>query len=142
MANGAGYAGEVTSREAWEMLEREPKAVLIDVRTQPEWGFVGVPDLSALNKRVVPISWQAYPDMQVNDRFVHEVAKAGVSPDDPVLLLCRSGQRSHHAALALTAQGYSACYNVTDGFEGPHDGDGHRGTVEGWKAAALPWRQG
>ena len=142
MANGAGYAGEVSSREAWDILEREAKAALIDVRTQPEWAFIGVPDLSSLGKRTLVVSWQVYPDMRVNERFAEHVAEAGVSLEDTILLLCRSGQRSRHAAHALTALGYSACYNVADGFEGRHDEHGHRGTVEGWKVAKLPWKQG
>ncbi len=142
MANGNGYAGDVSSREAWEILSRDPKATLIDVRTQPEWSFIGVPDLSTLDKRAICICWQSYPGMQVNERFAQDVAAAGVAPQDPVFLLCRSGQRSRHAALALTAAGYRACYNVADGFEGPHDASGHRGTVAGWKVADLPWKQG
>ncbi len=142
MANGNGYAGDVSSREAWEILSSNPKATLIDVRTQPEWSFIGVPDLSSLGKRAICICWQGYPDMQVNERFAQDVAAAGVAPQDPVYLLCRSGQRSRNAALALTAAGYGPCYNVADGFEGPHDEHGHRGTVAGWQAADLPWRQG
>ena len=141
MANGDGYAGDVSSREAWEILEREPNAALIDVRTKAEWGFVGVPDLSRLGKQTVFVCWQDFPAMQVNEGFTEEVAAAGLSKEDPLPLLCRSGQRSRLAAQALTAAGYRTCYNVADGFEGGHDAEGHRGTVEGWKAAKLPWRQ-
>jgi len=136
-----GYAGDVSSQEAWEILEREPKAALVDVRTQPEWTFVGVPDLSPLGKRVVTVCWQAYPEMRVNERFAEDIAAAGLSKDDPILFLCRSGARSRNAAQALSARGYRACYNVADGFEGGHDAEGHRGTISGWKAAKLPWKQ-
>ena len=144
MAQGGGsdgYAGDLSSREAWELLEREPEAALIDVRTKAEWGFVGVPDLSGLGKQALFVCWQDFPAMQVNPRFAEEVAGAGLSKEAPVLLLCRSGQRSRLAAQTLTALGYRTCYNVADGFEGGHDAQGHRGTLEGWKAAALPWRQ-
>ncbi len=141
-ANAGGYAGDIGSREAWEVLAREPKAKLVDVRTVPEWTFIGVPDLSSLNKRTVCVCWQGYPDMAVNPRFAEQVAEAGVGPEDTVLLLCRSGQRSRNAAQALTSLGYRTCYNVADGFEGGHDEHGHRGTREGWKVAELPWRQG
>jgi rhodanese-related sulfurtransferase len=58
-----------------------------------------------------------------------------------VLLLCRSGGRSRAAAIALTGAGFKACYNIVEGFEGDRDGLGHRGSVGGWKAAGLPWRQ-
>ena len=141
MANGSGYAGDLSSREAWEVLEREPNAALVDVRTKAEWGFVGVPDLSGLGKQAVLVCWQDYPTMQVNPNFVEAVAAAGVAKEAPVLLLCRSGQRSRMAAQALTAAGYRTCYNVADGFEGGHDAQGHRGRLEGWKASELPWRQ-
>ena len=49
--------------------------------------------------------------------------------------------RSLAAARLMGALGYERCFNVTDGFEGPPDGAGHRGTVAGWKASGLPWRQ-
>ncbi len=142
MANEIGYTGDVTVREAWEILSRDPKAVLIDVRTQPEWNLIGVPDLSSLDKRPLCICWQNYPAMEVNAHFARDVAAAGVAPGDPVYLLCRSGVRSISAAQALTTAGYGACYNVVDGFEGPHDERGHRGTLRGWQADELPWRQG
>ena len=141
MPNGAGYAGDVSPQEAWEILVREPTAALVDVRTQPEWSFVGVPDLEPLGKRALLISWQVYPQMQVHQGFAEDLAAAGVSQDDPILFLCRSGQRSRHAAMALTALGYRTCYNVAEGFEGNHDTQGHRGTTGGWKVANLPWKQ-
>jgi rhodanese-related sulfurtransferase len=79
--------------------------------------------------------------MSLNDRFVAEVEALGVERDSPVLLLCRSGQRSRAAAIALTAAGFGPCYNVAEGFEGPHDAARHRGTSAGWKARGLPWAQ-
>lgn len=136
-----GYAGDITAKTAWEILSDDPDAVLVDVRTEPEWRYVGLPDLQGLGKTAVLVSWQSYPDMQVNDGFTSEVEAAGVGPQDTVLLLCRSGQRSARAAEALTAAGFRRCYNVVEGFEGDKDGDGHRGTRQGWKVAGLPWRQ-
>lgn len=137
-----GYAGDLRPAEAWALLENDPKAVLIDVRTAPEWGFVGVPRLDGLGKETLCISWQAYPTMARNEGFVAEVAAKGVGKDQPVLLLCRSGARSRAAAIALTAAGFGPCYNVAEGFEGDRDSDLHRGRVGGWKVAGLPWAQG
>lgn len=142
MAKANGYAGDVTARDAWDSLTRDPKAALIDVRTRPEWSFTGLPVLASLDKQPLCVCWQDYPVMQVNADFVQEVAAAGLAPEDPVYLLCRSGVRSIAAAQALTASGYGACYNILDGFEGPHDEHGHRGRLAGWQAAGLPWRQG
>jgi len=137
-----GYAGDLRPAEAWALLKEDPKAVLIDVRTAPEWGFVGVPRLDGLGKETLCISWQAYPDMARNADFAAEVAAKGVGKDQPVLLLCRSGARSKAAAMALTQAGFGPCYNVAEGVEGDRDGALHRGSVGGWKVAGLPWAQG
>jgi rhodanese-related sulfurtransferase len=135
------YAGDITSREAWDMLQQDPETVLVDVRSEPEWRYAGVPDLTNLDKQTVFVCWQTYPHMKHNPNFIADLAAAGVGPDRKVLLLCRSGARSRDAAIALTARGYQTCYNVAGGFEGPRDKARHRGTVEGWKAADLPWWQ-
>lgn len=137
-----GYAGDLRPAEAWELLEKDPKAVLVDVRTMPEWGFVGVPRLDSIGKETICISWALFPDMARNEKFVEEVSARGVGKDQPVLLLCRSGQRSRAAAIALTAAGFGPCYNVAEGFEGDRDDQQHRGSVGGWKVAGLPWAQG
>ena len=137
-----GYAGDLRPAEAWALFQEDPKAVLVDVRTMPEWNFVGLPRLDSLGKETLCVSWQAFPDMAVNANFVAEVEARGVSKDQPVLLLCRSGVRSRSAAMALTAEGFGPCYNVAEGFEGDRDGDLHRGSVGGWKVAGLPWAQG
>ena len=137
-----GYAGDLLPADAWAMLEKDPKAVLVDVRTMPEWGFVGLPRLDGLGKETICVSWQIFPDMARNEKFAQEVAARGVAPDQPVLLICRSGARSRAAAIALTAAGFGPCYNVAEGFEGDRDGDMHRGSVGGWKVAGLPWAQG
>jgi rhodanese-related sulfurtransferase len=138
-----GYAGDISPQEAWKILEAEPDAVLIDVRTQAEWQFVGVPALRPLGKELVLAEWIQYPGGALNPSFVDQVKQALPSGGDPALLfLCRSGQRSQGAAAALTREGYSRCYNILEGFEGNHDSEGHRGTTGGWKVVGLPWAQG
>ena len=136
------YAGDVDAKAAWQALEQDARAVLIDVRTQAEWNYVGLPDLSPLGKSVLRIQWQNWPEGAVNPHFAEEVARAGVEPDQSVYLICRSGARSRSAAQLLTQQGWRAAYNVADGFEGPHDGERHSGRVAGWKHDGLPWAQG
>ncbi len=131
----------VAPRKTWEALQSDPQAQLVDVRTDAEWAFVGVPDLSPVGKQAVLIPWQVYPAMQVNGAFAEHLQKAGITPENHVYFLCRSGARSMAAAQAAQAAGYTTVYNVADGFEGPPDGEGHRGTVAGWKADELPWRQ-
>jgi len=138
----AGYAGEVLPDEAWTLLLEDPAAVLVDVRTQPEWAFVGLPDLTRAQKQPVLVSWQIFPAMDRNPNFEAELATREVRPDATVIFLCRSGVRSAAAARAMTAKGFSRCYNLQEGFEGPLDGHRHRGTCGGWKARGLPWVQG
>jgi rhodanese-related sulfurtransferase len=135
------YAGDLGPQEAFELLAKDPDAVLVDVRTTAEWAYVGLPDLAGLGRDVVLVEWESFPDHAQNPDFLGDLRRAGLRPEAPVAFLCRSGVRSKAAAEAATAAGWSAAYNISGGFEGPPDGDGHRGTRGGWKAAGLPWRQ-
>ena len=137
----ADYAGDVSVEDAWQAIQSDPDAVLIDVRTQPEWAFVGLPDLSAAGKQPLLVQWQVYPSMQVNPQFKQQIADAGASSDKKLYFICRSGARSRNAAIAMTQAGYAHCFNIAGGFEGGHDATRHRGTTDGWKAAGLPWLQ-
>lgn len=137
----AGYAGDVTPEAAWEALRAEPDAVLVDVRSDAEWSFVGLPDLSSLGKDVVRAAWATFPGMKPNPAFAATLAEQGVGPGKAVYFLCRSGVRSAAAARAMTAQGFARCYNISGGFEGDLDSTRHRGQVNGWKLAGLPWAQ-
>ncbi|UFN49890.1 rhodanese-like domain-containing protein [Roseomonas sp. OT10] len=132
---------DVPPRAAFEALREDPEALLVDVRTDAEWNFVGLPDLSGLGRQPLLIPWQVYPSMQVNGAFSDHLRKAGATPLSKLYFLCRSGARSLAAAQAAQAAGFPHAWNVADGFEGPVDGSGHRGTVAGWKAEGLPWRQ-
>jgi len=125
----------------WEALRTEPQAQLVDVRTDAEWNFVGLPDLASAGKQVVPIQWQVYPTMQRNAGFADQLKEAGFTPEHHIYFICRSGQRSYDAAEAAQAAGFPHSYNVADGFEGAVDAQGHRGVTAGWKAQGLPWRQ-
>ena len=135
------YAGDISPKQAWDILADNPKAVLVDVRTDAEFAYVGNPDLGSLGKQVLRVYWKVFPAMEPNPNFVAEVGTAGVAKDAPLLFLCRSGVRSRDAAVAMTAAGFKECYNVAGGFEGDKDGSGHRGRVNGWKVAGLPWTQ-
>ena len=135
------YAGDLKPTDAWKLLAEDKKAQLVDVRTRPEWAFVGLPDLSSLGKRAMLQSWQIFPAMDVDANFAAAVAQQIPDRDAPILFLCRSGGRSRAAATAMTQQGYRKCFNVAEGFEGNLDAERHRGKVGGWKAAGLPWAQ-
>ena len=139
------FAGNVSAAEAFDALSSEPEAVLIDVRTKPEWAYVGIADLSSIGKDILLVEWQAYPAMAVNEDFAdvlsEELERRGIGRETALFFLCRSGVRSLAAAEAMAAAGYDRCFNISGGFEGPLDGTRHRGAVDGWKAAGLPWVQ-
>ena len=132
---------DVAPKEVWQALRTDPEAQLVDVRTDAEWAYVGLPDLDDAGKQPLLIPWQVFPSMQVNAGFAEQMKRAGLTPSHKIYFLCRSGVRSQAAARAAQAAGFPSAFNIADGFEGPADENGHRGTVAGWKADALPWRQ-
>ncbi len=136
------YAGDISPTDAWDMLQSNPNAVLVDVRTDAEFAYVGYPDMSECGNPTHRICWKIFPDMQRNMHFEDAVREASPEFDVPILFLCRSGIRSAAAAIAMTALGYKHCYNIAEGFEGDKDKTGHRGTIGGWKIRGLPWAQG
>jgi len=138
---------EALPHETWNMLEHDQSAALIDVRTQAEWGFVGVPDLEKLGRSVIFVEWAGFPGMSVNPRFAQMVLEE-LGEDIPARLffICRSGVRSLRAAEAvadaLSEKGIMVdCINVAEGFEGDLDANRHRGQLNGWKLRGLAWRQ-
>ena len=141
----AGYAGDVSAREAWESLAETEGAALIDVRTTAEWAYVGVPVLSSIGKSTVLIEWDEFPSGRLVPDFIGrlkaQLDKLGVAKDAPIYFICRSGNRSRHAAVAATAAGYRRAHNVAQGFEGRLDAERHRGTEGSWKEEGLPWVQ-
>ena len=136
------FVGDVSPSEAWEILEAAPSASLVDVRTEAEWRFVGLADLSKLGREAQLLSWQDYPTMEIDSGFQAKLERMVTDKSAPVLFLCRSGARSKAAAMAAAAAGYAKAYNIAEGFEGDPDSARHRGTVNGWKVAGLPWVQG
>ncbi len=139
------YLADVTPEETWGALSKEQGATLIDVRTAAEWSYVGLPDVSLAGALLLRVEWQSFPSGVANPAFVETLSDAlggvGAGRDTPLYFICRSGARSASAAAAMTGAGYTRCFNVADGFEGPRDTEGHRGTLAGWKAAGLPWIQ-
>ncbi|HEY8977583.1 MAG TPA: rhodanese-like domain-containing protein [Burkholderiaceae bacterium] len=132
-AQGLPFAGSVPPSEAWALVE-SGRAVLVDVRTSDERKFVGyVPES-------IHVAWASGTSLTRNPRFLREL-EAKVDKSDVVLLLCRSGKRSALAAEAATKAGFTAAFNVSEGFEGDLDADGHRGRLGGWRLHGLKWVQ-
>lgn len=130
------YAGAVTPREAYELLQAVPNAKLIDVRTNAERDWVGKVTLPDAKQGAA--QWNLYPGASPNPEFSTQLAQQA-GKDDVLLFLCRSGVRSRHAAKLATEQGYANAFDILEGFEGDKDADGHRKTVGGWCKAGLPW---
>ena len=140
-----GNPGVITLKptEAFELCRSNPKAVIIDVRSNMEFLFIGHPS-GAIN-----IAWIDEPDWKINPHFAADVRKVvlgGLSHDGavesvPVVLICRSGKRSLEAGHVLLQEGFDKVYNVAEGFEGELDDQHHRSTVGGWRFHGLPWEQ-
>ncbi|OUI82342.1 hypothetical protein HK22_14590 [Gluconobacter sp. DsW_056] len=126
----------LTARQAWDMLEKkhatapenDAQPVLVDVRTPPEWMHVGLPDADAMTAPLLCVTWQ--PDLQ--REFLEALLEAVPDQQTPLLFLCRSGVRSHHAALLAENAGYADVSNIVDGFEDQH------GPGKGWRSSGLP----
>ena len=131
-ATEGAYTGAVTPPEAWR-LYKEGYARLVDVRTAPEVRYVGcVPG-------VLQAEWHGSDPGQV-ERFLHDL-RAVAQPEETVLLLCRSGVRSRHAARVAREAGYRNVFNVLEGFEGQRNHSHQRGFIDGWRSHGLPWVQ-
>ena len=135
------YAGDISPLNAWNNLKEDVDAVLIDVRTDAEWEYVGIPDLSSLNKKPILVAWVSYPGNRVNADFINHIRALGITADQKIFCLCRSGQRSVAAAIALKEAGFNKAFNILEGFEGDKNKKGQRGLLGGWKMRGLPWGQ-
>jgi rhodanese-related sulfurtransferase len=124
-------------RQAYEFLQSNADALLIDCRSEMEYLFVGHP-LGALH-----VAWNDGPDWEVNPHFVGQVKKlAGTNHAlRPIVLICRSGNRSLEAGRALEQQGFGQVYNVLHGFEGELNDKHQRNSLAGWRREGLPWEQ-
>ena len=133
----------LTPNQAHDLLQSEPRAVLVDVRSHMEFLFVGHPT-GAIN-----IPWIDEPDWKINPNFAREVRRLllggtvthGDIQGAPVILICRSGKRSLDAGELLLLEGFTRVYNVLEGFEGELNDHHHRSAAGGWRFHGLPWEQ-
>jgi len=127
----------LSPRQAHAYLLARPDALFVDVRMEIEYLYVGHPP------GVVHVPWYEYPEMQPHaPTFVERVTReAGGDSARPVVLICRSGNRTVDAGHALEAGGFAKVVNVLHGFEGELDEHFQRGRLNGWRFDGLPWEQ-
>ena len=129
-AKGLTYAGELTPQEAYEALQHGA-VTMVDVRSLAELELVGrVPNANH-------VQWAFYPGMVANAEFAAQL-QAQVGQNKPIVFMCRTGGRSHNAAVVASQLGYTA-YNMLEGFEGEANALKQRTLINGWKHAGLPW---
>ena len=129
---GLPYAGALRPAEAYVLMQAGAR--LVDIRTQAELYWVGrIPG-------AVLVEWNSYPGGALNLDFISQL-RDFVDPEETTMFICRSGGRSHHAAIAAAQAGFGQSYNVLEGFEGDKDPLHHRNTLGGWRVAGLPWVQ-
>jgi rhodanese-related sulfurtransferase len=134
---------ELSPTQAWELLNKDQRAILVDIRSSMEYLFVGHP------VGAVHIAWIDEPDWEVNPDFSREIKKLMLGGhshgsgqgEAPVILICRSGKRSREAGELLLSDGLTNVFHIDEGFEGERDDQHHRSTVGGWRFHGLPWEQ-
>lgn len=133
----------ISPKDAFEFLQLNNRAILVDIRSSMEFLFVGHP------VGAVHIPWIDEPDWDINPNFVTEVRKlllGGIACDAdqacaPVILICRSGKRSHDAGIVMLKAGLTDVFHVDEGFEGELNEHHQRSSVGGWRFHGLPWEQ-
>ncbi|MFZ6681122.1 rhodanese-like domain-containing protein [Undibacterium sp. Tian12W] len=131
------YAGAVTPKEAFALLQNDSKILIVDVRTNAERDWVGRVNISEAQH--LAVQWSLYPGGTPNPDFLAQLQASVPDKASTILFLCRSGVRSRHGAKLATENGYTNCYDILQGFEGDKDEQGHRKTVGGWCQNNLPW---
>lgn len=138
---------QINPQDAFQLLVKNEKSVLVDVRTFEEFQFVGVVDSADFGDRMILLPWQILPQMDVNPQFdekLEDILKklfGNAIEEINLFFICKSGGRSNMAANYAKNLGYKNCYNIAYGFEGDLNQYYHRGQLNGWKAQNLPWRQ-
>lgn len=133
----------ISALEGWELIQKEPRVIFIDVRSEMEFLFIGHP-VGAVN-----IPWIEEPDWEINPNFVRDIRRlmlGGVFDGSehnsvPILLICRSGKRSEEAGNLLIEKNFHRVYNIEHGFEGDLNDKHQRSAIGGWRYDGLPWEQ-
>lgn len=138
---------QVNPKTAFDILKNDENSVLIDVRTEAEFVFVGVVEDSQLKNKAILLPWLIYPNMSENNEFANKIEEnieaifGQKNKNARLYFICKTGGRSNMAAQFMKNIGYDNCFNIANGFEGEQDQNKHRSNINGWRAEGLPWRQ-
>ena len=120
---------QILSEEVEDYVKKNPKTILLDVRTEEEWNIDGKPDGEKIALKTHFITIQ-FADKTFNQNFIEDFKKLNIEKDYEILAMCMGGVRSQVAAELLTKEGYN-CVNISDGFLGNQENIG-------WKNCDLP----
>jgi len=144
----------MTPKDAYDFLQKNAdKTLFVDIRTRAEVNFLGTPSMIDANVPYMEMNeWWSWNEkkngfkLEVNSDFADEIAARleakGLTKNDAIIVMCRSGDRSAKAADLLASLGYTKVYSIVEGFEGDMAKSGEnagRRAVNGWKNAGLPW---
>ena len=120
---------QILSNQVKDYVKKNPKSVLLDVRTEEEWNTDGKPDGEKIALKTHFITIQ-FADKTFNQNFIEDFKKLNIEKDHEILAMCMGGVRSQAAAELLTKEGYNSV-NISDGFLGNYENPG-------WKNSGLP----
>lgn len=144
----------LSSKDAFKLLTNAENTILfIDVRTRGEVAYTGMPTVADANVPFLFTSKQYQwhdkkgmfkmtPNPNFIEAAIQRLKQKGLSKNDKVFVMCRSGGRSAKAANALTSAGFTQVYSVIDGYEGDTVQSGNKSgkrSLNGWKNSNLPW---
>jgi rhodanese-related sulfurtransferase len=128
------------------------KTLFVDTRTPGELNYLGVATVMDAHVPLVFMDTVGWDDKKHrylradNKNFVADIEarlkQKGLTKDDTVILMCRSGKRSSKAVNMLADAGFTRAYSVVDGYEGDKAKQGEnkgKRTVNGWKNSGMPW---
>ena len=122
---------QLESKEVEDYIKNNSKSVLLDVRTEEEWGVDGKPDGEKIGLKTHYLTIK-FADGTFNEKFIEDFKKLNIEKDYEVLTMCMGGVRSQDAAELLTKEEYK-CSNISDGFLGNSQNIG-------WKKSGLPYK--
>ncbi|MEI7606066.1 MAG: rhodanese-like domain-containing protein [Rhodospirillaceae bacterium] len=114
--------GLIAADEAYAAAKRG-ELLIIDVRTPSEWRDTGIPEGAKTADFNSPLGLKAFIDA-VTEAVASDKAR-------PIAVICRSGNRSTRAKIALEANGFTHVLNIREGMSGS-------GAGPGWLGRSLP----